>query len=159
MNTTTRYTILVIIFIAITAVLAFKHYEGGAEPEAAPVAAPLVEGETVVAEDTPSEAPSLVSADVPTLLELGSSTCIPCKEMKKVLGSLEEEYAGRLDIRIVDIFEQPEMAERYNVRVIPTQVFLGPDGAELFRHEGYFPREDIVAQWRQLGFGLERGDE
>jgi len=40
------------------------------------------------------------------------------------------------------------------VRVIPTQVFLGPDGAELLRHQGFYAADAIRERWRALGFPL-----
>ena len=30
-------------------------------------------------------------------------------------------------------------------------LFHAADGSELFRHEGFFSREDILAKWRELG--------
>ncbi len=32
---------------------------------------------------------------------------------------------------------------RYNIRVIPTQVFLDKHGKEYFRHEGFFPLPEV----------------
>jgi len=37
------------------------------------------------------------------------------------------------------------------IGLIPTQVFFAADGSELFRHEGFFGRDDILAKWRELG--------
>jgi len=34
-------------------------------------------------------------------------------------------------------------ARQYNIRTIPTQVFLDANGVEYFRHEGYFPMEEL----------------
>ena len=42
-------------------------------------------------------------------------------------------------------------AEKYNIRVIPTQVFLDKDGKEYFRHEGYFPKADVVKVIKMQG--------
>ncbi len=36
------------------------------------------------------------------------------------------------------------MATKYKIRVIPTQVFLDQDGKEFFRHEGFFPKEELM---------------
>jgi thioredoxin 1 len=38
--------------------------------------------------------------------------------------------------------------------VIPTQILYGADGKELFRHEGFFAKKDILAKWKELGFEL-----
>jgi len=35
-------------------------------------------------------------------------------------------------------------ANIYKIRLIPTQVFLDKDGKEYFRHEGFFPKEELV---------------
>ena len=41
---------------------------------------------------------------------------------------------------------------RYGIRVIPTQIFFDPQGKELFRHEGFFSKDDILETWRRLGY-------
>jgi len=37
------------------------------------------------------------------------------------------------------------------VRAIPTQVFLDGDGKEYFRHEGYFPKAEIISVFKEAG--------
>jgi len=39
--------------------------------------------------------------------------------------------------------EQQPYAQKYGIRLIPTQVFLDKDGKEFFRHEGFFPEDEI----------------
>jgi thioredoxin 1 len=91
---------------------------------------------------------------LPRLVELGSTTCVPCKMMKPILDELTAEYAGTLAVEFIDVHARQEQAAAFNVRVIPTQVFLDASGKELFRHEGFFPKEDILAQWKELGITL-----
>ena len=79
-----------------------------------------------------------------TFVELGSVGCIPCRMMQPIMKEIEEEYP---EVRVVfyDV-RKPEgkkYARKYRLRVIPTQVFLDKDGRELFRHEGFFPKEEI----------------
>jgi thioredoxin 1 len=38
--------------------------------------------------------------------------------------------------------------------MIPTQIFYGADGKELFRHEGFYAKKDILAKWRELGVAI-----
>jgi thioredoxin 1 len=42
--------------------------------------------------------------------------------------------------------------------MIPTQIFYASDGKELFRHTGFFSREQILSKWHELGyeFGLKQ---
>jgi len=91
-------------------------------------------------------------AALPVFLELGSDECKACKQMKPVLEALRKECAGKLEVRFVDIFDHPEVAERYDILSIPTQVFLDPSGKELYRHEGFIPKREIIAKWRELGY-------
>ena len=93
-------------------------------------------------------------SDLPRLVDLGSTTCIPCKMMAPILEELKKEHAGRLEVVFIDVRARPEAANTYHIQVIPTQIFFDPNGQELFRHEGFFSKEDILAQWKELGFGL-----
>lgn len=42
-------------------------------------------------------------------------------------------------------------AKQYNVRSIPTQVFLDENGNEYFRHEGYFPEKELIEVLKRKG--------
>jgi thioredoxin 1 len=93
---------------------------------------------------------------LPRLVDLGADKCIPCKMMVPVLDELTKEYAGKLQVQFFDVWKSPVYANQYRIRVIPTQIFLDPDGRELFRHEGFFSKEDILAKWKKLGFDLKK---
>ena len=41
--------------------------------------------------------------------------------------------------------------KKYGIRVIPTQLFYDAEGNELFRHQGFFSREDILKTWTEHG--------
>jgi thioredoxin 1 len=93
---------------------------------------------------------------LPRLVDLGTTTCAPCKAMLTVVAELERSYDGQLTVEFINVQQQEEASRRFGVRVIPTQVFLDPDGKELFRHTGFYATEAIVAKWRELGYPLER---
>jgi len=99
------------------------------------------------------------ASGLPRLIEIGSVTCIPCKMMKPILDELRQEYAGRLQVDFIDVQVDPEAAGTYGIRVIPTQIFLDAGGKELFRHEGFFPKEDILAKWEEVGIDLSAPPE
>lgn len=94
-------------------------------------------------------------ARIPKLLDLGASKCIPCKMMVPVLEELSKEYRGKLRVEFVDVWENPEVAQKLNIRGIPTQIFYDADGKELWRHEGYISKEDIIAKFAELGIKLD----
>ncbi len=95
-----------------------------------------------------------VATSLPQLVELGSTTCIPCQMMQPILEELRKEYEGQLEVPFWDIYEHPDKAKAYKIRVIPTQVFIGADGKEFFRHEGFFAKEDILAKFKEHGIIL-----
>jgi thioredoxin 1 len=90
----------------------------------------------------------------PKLLDLGSKACIPCKLMAPILDAMKAEFAGTLDVEFVDVGEKENLplARQHAVKLIPTQVFLAPDGKELWRHEGFISRYGILAKWRELKY-------
>lgn len=97
------------------------------------------------------------SAALPRLWEFGRGTCKPCKAMKAILDPLATEYAGKVDVRIINIDDEPGLTKQFRIMTIPTQVFIGAAGDELFRHIGFYPRDSIVAKFTELGFGACTG--
>lgn len=88
-----------------------------------------------------------------TFIELGSVKCIPCKMMQPVMKEIEEEYKDQVKVLFYDVWTEQgrPYAEKYRIRVIPTQVFLDKDGNEYFRHEGFFPKEELVKVLKMKG--------
>ena len=99
--------------------------------------------------------PAPQQKELPVLIDLGAGKCIPCKLMAPILEQLKNDYAGSLKVQVFDIEENPDLINKYRVRVIPTQIFYDASGRELFRHEGFYSREDILAKWRELGVELK----
>lgn len=93
---------------------------------------------------------------LPRLIDLGADKCIPCKMMAPILEQLKEEYEGTFEIDFIDVWKKPEAGRPWRIRVIPTQIFLDGSGKELFRHEGFFSKEDILMKWEELGVDVER---
>lgn len=102
----------------------------------------------------PQAAATETAAAVPRLLDLGADKCVPCKMMAPILDQLRKDYAGRMRVDFVDVWKTPEAGKPYNLKLIPTQIFFAPDGTELYRHEGFISREDILAKWNELGYVL-----
>ena len=91
---------------------------------------------------------------LPRLVDLGSTTCIPCKRMAPILDELKTEYADRFVVEVIDVRERPEASDEYGIRLIPTQIFYDAEGNELWRHEGFIDKASILARWRELGFSF-----
>jgi thioredoxin 1 len=102
---------------------------------------------------TPASASS-ETKPLPRLLDLGAGKCIPCKMMAPILEELKKEYAGRLEVTFIDVWQNPDAGKAYGIEMIPSQIFYDADGRELFRHTGFFGKEDILAKWKELGVDL-----
>lgn len=112
----------------------------------------------VAAAGSDSLTPGSLSAPgrpMPMLVDLGADKCVPCKMMAPILEEMRGTFDGQLDVVFVDVWKDPEAGRRYGVQVIPTQIFFDENGNELFRHQGFFSREDILSKWRALGYTFE----
>ena len=93
---------------------------------------------------------TVIGKGKPVLLELGSHSCVPCKKMMPILAELSTEQT-EFTVSFVDVWAAEEKSEQYNIELIPTQIFFDKDGAELFRHVGFYPKEDILKKWKEFG--------
>jgi thioredoxin 1 len=86
-------------------------------------------------------------------VELGSKRCIPCRMMEPIIREIEEEYRGQVRFVYYDVYtpEGRVWADHYEVRAVPTLVFLDKHRKEYFRHEGFFPKKEIVKVLRKRG--------
>lgn len=91
---------------------------------------------------------------LPRLLDLGADKCVPCKLMAPVLAEMKNQYAAQMTVEFIDIWKNPDAAEKYGVEIIPTQIFFDAEGKELFRHTGFLAKEEILAKWKELGVPL-----
>ncbi|HWI59481.1 MAG TPA: thioredoxin family protein, partial [Bacillota bacterium] len=136
------WIVLACVAVGAWAIAATRHETGG-------VCCPGVMSLTAMAAQTSTNASA--KAGVPRLVDLGADKCIPCKKMAPILAKLQKDYAGKLEVEFIDVWKNPDASKAYGIQLIPTQIFYGADGKELFRHEGFFSEEDILAKWKELG--------
>ena len=154
MSRTGTIGIAIAVVVVGGAVIALKEFKASSVPEqraggpdAAPATAVPQNAGTTASDPTPFSRRAL-----PKLVDVGAGKCIPCKMMAPILDQLRKEYAGRFDVVFVDVWENPKAGIPYRIRVIPTQIFYDASGRELFRHEGFFSKDDILNTWSRLGF-------
>lgn len=165
MNSLVKITIVIVLFVAAAGILILKSSTGAnTSKEQAPVVSEAakpgtanletVASEATIPESTKTESASSGAAPLPRLVDLGSGKCIPCKMMAPILEELKKEYKGKFDVTFFDVYQIPNVAEQYSIQVIPTQIFYDATGKELFRHEGFFSKEDILNKWKEFGIQL-----
>ncbi|MDP3481670.1 MAG: thioredoxin family protein [Desulfoprunum sp.] len=86
-----------------------------------------------------------------TMVDLGANKCIPCKMMAPIMEELEKEYKGKAAIVFIDVWENPGAGDKYDIKLIPTQIFYDAKGKEMSRHEGFYEKAAIVAELTKLG--------
>jgi thioredoxin 1 len=86
-----------------------------------------------------------------TFIELGADRCIPCKAMQPIMKEMAKEYAGKIQVVFYDVWKDPAPARKYGIQLIPTQVFIDQNGKEIFRHVGFFAKEEILQMLKEKG--------
>ncbi len=87
----------------------------------------------------------------PTMVDFGSKGCVPCDMLAPILETLQKKYKGKANIVVVLTGEEPILASRYGIEVIPLQIFYDKTGKEVFRHTGFFPQDEIEKQLSKMG--------
>ena len=133
---------MTVITVATAAVLTFFGCEQASIGESPSADAGTAIGDTTI-------------AALPVLLDLGSDSCVACKTMAPILDEMRETFEGQLHVRFLDARKDRSVASKHRINVIPTQIFFDEEGRELFRHQGFFGREDILAKWAELGYTFD----
>jgi thioredoxin 1 len=86
-----------------------------------------------------------------TMVDLGATECVPCKMMAPIMEKMEKKYQGKVAIVFIDVWKNRDQVSRFGIRAIPTQIFYGADGREVFRHVGFMSEAAIVEQLTKMG--------
>ena len=87
----------------------------------------------------------VMQSEMPVLVDFWAPWCPPCRAIAPSLEEISNELEGKLQVIKVDIDENPELAERFGVRSIPTlKVFVG--GKEAKEMLGAMPKQLLKAQ-------------
>ena len=154
MNNATKIAIVIILIVAVGAVIILKNNEKTNSESKAP-GEPVENITTAKIQAAETEKPE-ESKVLPRLVDLGADKCIPCKMMAPILEELKTEYAEIFNVEFIDVWKNPDAGNKYGIRLIPTQIFFDSSGKELFRHEGFFSKEDILAKWKEFGFDFSK---
>ena len=113
------------------------------------LSATWVKKQAVLAKDNPVDRAR--DSGKPSLVDFGSTGCVPCDMMAPILDRLKEKYEGKLNVLFVHVVKEQILAARYGIQSIPVQIFFDKTGKEVFRHVGFFPQEEIEKRLSDMG--------
>jgi thioredoxin 1 len=78
------------------------------------------------------------------VLKIGAKWCPECQVMVPRWKEIEEELDW-LETEYYDFDENEEMAEQYNIKVVPTFIFLDSQGEEIKRLTGEISKKKLIS--------------
>ncbi len=70
----------------------------------------------------------VINSDKPALVDFWAEWCSPCKMIAPLLSDAAEEYADKMSIVKLNVDQNPNTAQKFGIRSIPTLI-LFKDGA------------------------------
>ena len=90
----------------------------------------------------------MAATQKPTVLEFSAPLCSECLKLQKVLDEVEPKYKKQIVFHKINTSacsrdESREM-KKYNIKVVPTMVFLDKNGKFVTKTEGSMNKEKLV---------------
>src|ERR1039457_6081778 len=96
MKTVLKTAVILVVSGLVAGVVVLKTVKNPAVPESIP-STPVAAAQLPAVSTTPQKLPKLV--------DLGAGKCIPCKKMAPILEELKKEYAGKMEVEFVDVWQ------------------------------------------------------
>jgi thioredoxin 1 len=85
-----------------------------------------------------------------SLKDFHADWCGPCKTQDPILDEIKEDWGDRFELEKVNVDEEQDVANEYQVRSLPTLIVENDDGI-VERFVGVTQREDIESALEQAG--------
>lgn len=78
------------------------------------------------------------------IYKFSASWCNPCKMLSKTMSTLDIPYTE------IDVDENEELTEKYNIRNVPVLLFTDDNGNEVKRLVGAVSKDVILTTYKEL---------
>lgn len=86
----------------------------------------------------------------PTIIDFYADWCGPCHMLTPILEDIALQYAGKVDFFKINTEQTPELSALFEVRSIPTLLFITLDNQEPVLTSGVLPRETFVRAIKEI---------
>ena len=86
-----------------------------------------------------------ITSDEVRIIKLGAEWCGPCKTISPILDEISNDLDNNLQIAKINIDENPETPQKYNVRSVPT-LLLFKDGEVVASKVGAISKSQLL-EW------------
>uniref|UniRef100_A0A7V3ZV71 Thioredoxin n=1 Tax=candidate division WOR-3 bacterium TaxID=2052148 RepID=A0A7V3ZV71_UNCW3 len=91
----------------------------------------------------------ILKCDTLVFIDFWADWCMPCKMMMPIVEELAKEYQGKVKFAKVNVDEENELAERYQVMSIPTFIFM-KNGKILDKVIGAVPKTILIKKLNEF---------
>lgn len=101
--------------------------------------------------DTQEQIDNKLSNGLITMINFSSNTCPACLSMQTDFEKIYKQYNSKANIIEVNVDNNNKIAQKYDIKYTPTQIFYDTTGKAVYRHEGVMSKENIAKQLDSLG--------
>ncbi len=87
----------------------------------------------------------VIKSDKPVLVDFWAEWCGPCRMVAPIVNEISAEYEGKAVVGKLDVDSNPEVAQKYGIRNIPTILFF-KDGEVADKQVGAVPKSMLTSK-------------
>jgi len=85
---------------------------------------------------------TIISDNRPVIVDFHALWCGPCKFQGPILNDVAKELGEKIRIIKIDVDQNPNLAQRYNIHGVPT-LMIFKDGQVIWRHSGVTSKNEL----------------
>lgn len=120
-------------------------------------ALPVIAYAILMGKQPVAEVAVAATTGMPQMIKFSAPMCSDCQNMAEVLHSVQPQYEDRVEFVEISVNQKSpqvsDMIKKYNVKLVPTMIFLDSKGEQIARVEGSMPKEELI---KYLDEGLKQ---